>query len=68
MVQHALKNEMDEARKLHYSLLRRIDLLFTEGHPTGVKYVLHTQGICENNLRLPLVPASENLQKAFASA
>lgn len=68
MVQHALKNEMDEARKLHYSLLRRIDLLFTEGNPTGVKYVLHTQGICENNLRLPLVPASENLQKAFASA
>ncbi|KAA5533630.1 4-hydroxy-tetrahydrodipicolinate synthase [Taibaiella lutea] len=68
MVQHSLKNEMEEARKLHYQLLRRIDLLFAEGNPTGVKYVLYSQGVCENILRLPLVPATEALQKAFASA
>jgi len=68
MVQHALKNEMDEARKLHYQLLRRIDLLFAEGNPTGVKYVLHTQGVCENILRLPLMPATEGLQLLFAKA
>jgi 4-hydroxy-tetrahydrodipicolinate synthase len=68
MVRHALKNEMNEARQLHYQLLRSIDLLFTEGNPTGVKYVLHTQGVCENNLRLPLMPATEALMHAFASA
>jgi 4-hydroxy-tetrahydrodipicolinate synthase len=68
MVQHALKNEMDEARNIHYQLLSKIDLLFAEGNPTGVKYVLHTQGLCENKLRLPLVPASESLQKQFATA
>ncbi len=62
MVQHALKNEMDEARKLHYKLLPDIDLLFAEGNPTGVKYVLHKQGLCENILRLPLVSASEQLR------
>lgn len=65
MVKHALKNEMSEARRLHYSLLHRINLLFEEGNPTGVKYALHLQGLCENVLRLPLLPASEGLQQKF---
>jgi 4-hydroxy-tetrahydrodipicolinate synthase len=65
MVKHALKNEMDAARELHYSLLPAIDLLFAEGNPTGVKYVLHKQGLCENILRLPLVPASDKLMSAI---
>jgi 4-hydroxy-tetrahydrodipicolinate synthase len=68
MVQHALKSEMEQARTLHYQLLHRIDLLFAEGNPTGVKYVLHTQGVCENNLRLPLIPATEQLQNLFKTA
>jgi len=68
MVKHALNNEMNEARKLHYQLLRRIDLLFAEGNPTGVKYVLSAQGVCRNILRLPLVPASSQLQEQFSRA
>jgi 4-hydroxy-tetrahydrodipicolinate synthase len=68
MVQHALRNEMDEARKLHYGLLNRINLLFAEGNPCGVKYALHLQGLCENTLRLPLVPASDGLQEKIKSA
>ena len=68
MVQHALNNEMNEARQLHYQLLRRIDLLFAEGNPTGVKYILHTQSVCENVLRLPLMPATKELQEMFATA
>jgi len=62
MVQHALNNEMKEARVLHYKLLDAINLLFAEGNPAGVKYILHLQGLCENVLRLPLVRASEGLQ------
>lgn len=68
MVKHALNNEMNEARALHYQLLNKMDLLFAEGNPTGVKYVLHTQGVCQNILRLPCVPASEALQQKFATA
>lgn len=68
MVQHALNNEMKEARQLHYQLLHRIDLLFAEGNPTGVKYVLHSKGLCENKLRLPAMPATEQLQQMFAEA
>lgn len=67
MVQHALRQEMEAARCLHYQLLDRINLLFVEGNPTGVKYVLHQQGVLDNILRLPLVPASKQLQEAFAT-
>lgn len=61
MVNAALNNDFVTARLHHYKLLKGIDLLFAEGNPTGVKYVLHTQRLCENVLRLPLIPASENL-------
>lgn len=63
MVKDALNGNFDSARKLHYSLLNKIRLLFAEGNPTGVKYVLSQMGICENVLRLPLVPASDELKK-----
>ncbi len=68
MVKHALRNEMNDARRLHYNLLNRINLLFVEGNPTGVKYALHLQGLCENVLRLPLVPASTALQEKMKNA
>ncbi len=62
MVQHGLKQEMEAARALHYRLLTPVNLLFAEGNPTGVKYVLHLQGLCDNELRLPLVPATAELE------
>jgi len=68
MVHHALNNEMDAARTLHYQMLQAVNLLFAEGNPTGVKAVLAQQGICQNVLRLPLVPASAALQSALATA
>jgi len=68
MVQYALSGSMEAARTLHYKLLPQINLLFAEGNPAGVKYVLHRQGLCENVLRLPLVPASPALQQQFDQA
>lgn len=61
MVNAALRNDFDAACELHYKLLPGIDLLFAEGNPTGVKYVLGEMGIVRNVLRLPLVAASEGL-------
>lgn len=63
MVKAGLNEDFVSARKLHYTLLKGIDLLFAEGNPTGVKYVLHKLGLVENVLRLPLVPASESLSQ-----
>jgi 4-hydroxy-tetrahydrodipicolinate synthase len=61
MVNFALENKYTEARELHYKLLPAIGLLFTDGNPPGVKYVLHKMGICHNEMRLPVVPVSENV-------
>jgi len=71
MVQHALDNRFDEARRLHYKLIAGIRLLFAEGNPTGVKCALRHYGICAEVLRLPLVPASGELSQqlqAFVNA
>jgi len=62
MVKAGLEGDFSSARALHYKLLNGIHLLFAEGNPAGVKYVLQTQGICKNVLRLPLVPVSANLR------
>jgi 4-hydroxy-tetrahydrodipicolinate synthase len=59
LVHHALKNEFNEARAIHYRLLEIIQLLFIEGNPAGVKEVLQQLDICDNYLRLPLVPVSQ---------
>ncbi len=44
-----------------------IKLLFAEGNPVGIKAVLAQKGIISNYLRLPLVPASEQLQQQLAA-
>ena len=59
MVQHAVKGEIPEARAIHYRLLELVQLLFVEGNPAGIKEVLSHLDVCENYLRLPLVPVSQ---------
>jgi 4-hydroxy-tetrahydrodipicolinate synthase len=59
MVHHAMKAELHDARALHYRLLEITQLMFVEGNPAGVKEVLAHLDICENYLRLPLVPVSQ---------
>jgi len=63
MVNASLKNDFDTAKKLHYKLLDGIGLLFTDGNPPGVKYVLSEMGICENTFRLPVVASSDETQR-----
>jgi 4-hydroxy-tetrahydrodipicolinate synthase len=63
MVHHAMKNEFTEARAIHYKLLELIQLLFMEGNPAGIKEVLSHLDICDNYLRLPLVPVSQMISE-----
>ena len=64
MIRLALKNDFENAQKLHYKLLPAYDLLFIENNPAGVKAFLSELKLIENVLRLPLVPLSEpNLKK-----
>lgn len=50
-----------QAKQAQYDQM--VKLLFKEGNPVGIKAVLAQKGIIQNYLRLPLVPASEELQE-----
>ena len=52
----------DKNRALQAKYEEMVRLLFAEGNPVGIKAVLAQKGIIQNYLRLPLVPASEELQ------
>ena len=61
MIRACLRNDYDEARRIHYSLLDVIGLIYAEGNPVGIKALMEIKGHCANVLRLPLVPATEAL-------
>ena len=52
----------DKDAKLQTKYAQMVKLLFAEGNPVGIKAVLALKGIIQNYLRLPLVPASAELQ------
>lgn len=58
---HDIVHKKDQAKQAQYEEIVR--LLFKEGNPVGIKAVLAQKGIVENYLRLPLVPASKELQE-----
>lgn len=59
MVQFLLNGNFEDAKPIHYGLLDIIDQLFVDGNPAGVKAALSMLQICENELRLPMVPIEE---------
>ncbi len=61
MVRLGMKGEFSKASKLHYKLLDVIENLFMDGNPAGVKALLDIMGICQNNLRLPLVKVNKGI-------
>ncbi len=58
---YAIVHQKDQAKQAQYQEMIR--LLFAEGNPVGIKAVLAQKGIIQNYLRLPLVPASKDLQE-----
>ena len=58
---YAIVHKKDQAKQAKYDKMVR--LLFKEGNPVGIKAVLAQKGIIQNYLRLPLVPASEQLEE-----
>ena len=57
----------DKNAALQAKYAEMIKLLFAEGNPVGIKAVLAQKGMIENNLRLPLVPASEELSRQLSA-
>ncbi len=61
MVRDARAGRLEDAQRAHYELFTFTQLLFAEGNPGGIKAALAHLGLCENFLRLPLVPVSAEL-------
>ena len=60
---HAMKEgRTDEALRLHYAMLRMNQLIFADGNPVGIKCLMSQMGLCQNVLRLPLVPVNEKVE------
>lgn len=66
MTRFALEGDFKEASKLHLKLLNMMKLLFTDGNPGGAKYALQCLGLCQNYLRLPLVPVNDKVADLIA--
>ena len=63
----ALEGKFSEASKKLFSLLALNDLMYIEGNPVGVKQALALMGVCSEEVRLPLLKASEELKKKIAA-
>ena len=69
LVTNSLKNNCKSAREIQLRYLEMIELLFLDGNPSGIKAMLSIMNICQNTLRLPLVPVNRTtytrIQKAI---
>lgn len=62
MIRLGLKGNDKEAQKLHNKLIAVIGYIFEENNPAGIKAVFEALNLCKDTVRLPLVPASNNLK------
>ncbi len=67
MMRAMKEGRTDEALRLHYAMLQMNQLIFADGNPAGIKCLMSHIGLCENVLRLPLVPASEKVEADIAN-
>ena len=68
MIRAGLEHNFKAGSELHYRLMDLMQLLFADGNPGGVKVVLEKNGICENTLRLPLVPVNDEIKQKLIEA
>jgi len=59
LIRNSLEDNFTAAQTVQYALLDFFENLFVEGSPSGIKAALHILGLCDNVLRLPLVPVSQ---------
>ena len=62
MIQLGLDGKNKEAYQLHFQLMDVVDYIFEENNPAGIKTVLQALNITFNEVRLPLVKTSADLQ------
>ena len=59
MIEKALDGAHTSSRKIHYQILPLMEANFIESSPAPCKFIMKEMGLCEENLRLPLVPVTD---------
>ncbi|MEE9408504.1 MAG: 4-hydroxy-tetrahydrodipicolinate synthase [Polaribacter sp.] len=67
MINHGLAGNNKEGYDIHFKMMDIVDYIFEENNPAGIKTVLQELNICKNEVRLPLVKASTELQLKIAN-
>jgi len=67
LINLGLEGDNKQAYQIHFKLMEVINLIFSENNPAGIKAVLQILGLTSDNVRLPLIKASEKLQKEIAN-
>jgi len=65
MIRLALTRENDRANAIHNQLLELHRHIYVEGNPAGIKTALQFLGLCNNEVRLPLTPMSDEASNAM---
>jgi 4-hydroxy-tetrahydrodipicolinate synthase len=68
LVAACARGDFAEARRIHYALLRLMNLNFIEGNPIPVKASLALMGLCEESFRLPMCPPADSTREALRAA
>ncbi len=67
MIRLGLQGKAKESYDLHFRLMEIIGLIFSENNPAGIKAVLQALNLCNDTVRLPLVPATQALKDKIKS-
>lgn len=68
MVNQCLKSNFKAAREIMFRFTEIIELLFADGNPAGIKAAMSILNLCQNTLRLPLVPVSQQVHARLKKA
>lgn len=67
MIEAFVNGETETATSIQQRLLPLVEALFMTSSPAPLKYALSRMGLCEENVRLPLLPLSETEKKQVDS-
>jgi 4-hydroxy-tetrahydrodipicolinate synthase len=67
MIKLGLKGEAKKAYDIHFKLMDVTSYIFEENNPAGIKAVFEALNLCQDTVRLPLVPASKQLKERIKS-
>lgn len=68
MIKAAIQSRFQQASEILFSFTEINPLMYEEGNPVGVKSLLSYMGMCSDEVRLPLVKASEELKGRIITA